>query len=158
VADKSRTARTIAVNKTAFFHYEIVETLEAGVELVGSEVKSIKEGRISLKESFAEVRNAEAFLMNCHVSPYEPANRFNHDPLRPKKLLLHRRELKRLTGKIKEKGLTLVPTKVIVNDKGRIKLELSLAKGKKAYEKKEAIKERELNRELRAALKHGRRR
>jgi len=157
VADKYRTARTIAVNKTAFFHYEIVETLEAGVELMGSEVKSIKEGRISLKESFAEIRNAEAFLMNCHVSPYEPANRFNHDPIRPKKLLLHGREIKRLTGKIKEKGLTLVPTKVILNDKGRIKLEVSLAKGKKAYEKKEVIKERDRNRELRAALKHARR-
>jgi len=157
VGDKAPTARTIAVNKTAFFHYQIVETLEAGLELLGSEVKSIKEGRISLKESFAEIRNGEAFLVNCHVSPYEPANRFNHDPIRPKRLLLHRREIKRLTGKIKEKGLTLVPTKVIVNDKGRIKLEVSLAKGKKAYEKKEVIKERDRNRELRAVLKHARR-
>jgi len=157
MTEKIRTARTIAVNKTAFFHYQIVETLEAGIELRGSEVKSVKEGRISLKESFAEIRNAEAFLMNCHISPYEPANRFNHDPIRPKKLLLHRREIKRLTGKIKEKGLTLVPIKVLVNEKGRIKLEVSLAKGKKAYEKKEAIKERDRNRELRAALKHARR-
>jgi len=157
MADKAPTARTIAVNKTAFFHYEIVETLEAGLELLGSEVKSIKEGRISLKESFAEIRNGEAFLVNCHVSPYEPANRFNHDPIRPKRLLLHRREIRRLTGKIKEKGLTLVPTKVVVNDKGRIKLEVSLAKGKKAYEKKEVIKERDRNRELRAVLKHARR-
>jgi SsrA-binding protein len=157
MADKAPTARTIAVNKTAFFNYEIVETLEAGMELLGSEVKSIKDGRISLKESFAEIRNGEAFLVNCHVSPYEPANRFNHDPIRSKRLLLHRRELKRLTGKIKEKGLTLVPTKIIVNAKGRIKLEVSLAKGKKAYEKKEVIKERDRNRELRAVLKHARR-
>ena len=157
MGDKAPTARTIAVNKTAFFHYQVVETLEAGLELLGSEVKSIKEGRISLKESFAEIRNGEAFLVNCHVSPYEPANRFNHDPIRPKRLLLHRREIKRLTGKIKEKGLTLVPTKVLVNDKGRIKLEVSLAKGKKAYEKKEVIKERDRNRELRAVLKHARR-
>lgn len=157
MADKAPTARTIAVNKTAFFNYQIVETLEAGMELLGSEVKSIKEGRISLKESFAEIRNGEAFLVNCHVSPYEPANRFNHDPIRSKRLLLHRREIRRLTGKIKEKGLTLVPTKVIVNDKGRIKLEVSLAKGKKAYEKKEVIKERDRNRELRAVLKHARR-
>jgi SsrA-binding protein len=157
MADKAPTGRTIAVNKTAFFNYEIVETLEAGMELLGSEVKSIKDGRISLKESFAEIRNGEAFLVNCHVSPYEPANRFNHDPIRSKRLLLHRREIKRLTGKIKEKGLTLVPTKVIVNDKGRIKLEVSLAKGKKAYEKKEVIKERDRNRELRAVLKHARR-
>jgi SsrA-binding protein len=157
MTEKTRPVRTIAVNKTAFFNYEIVETLEAGLELYGSEVKSIKEGRISLKESFAEIRNGEAFLMNCHVSPYEPANRFNHDPIRPKRLLLHRREIRRLTGKIKEKGLTLVPTKVLVNEKGRIKLDVSLAKGKKAYEKKEAIKERERNRELRAVLKHARR-
>ena len=120
-------------------------------------MKSVKEGRISLKESFAEIRNGEVFLIGCHISPYEPANRFNHDPLRPKKLLLHSREIKRLTGKIKEKGLTLVPTKVIANEKGRIKLEVSLAKGKKAYEKKEVIKERDLNRELRAVLKHARR-
>jgi SsrA-binding protein len=154
---EARRERTIAVNKQAFFHYDIVETFEAGVELVGSEVKSIKEGRISLKESYAEVRDGEAFLVNCHVSPYEPANRFNHDPLRPKRLLLHRRELKRLAGKISEKGLTLVPTKVTVNARGRIKVDVSLAKGKKTYEKKEAIKERERNRELRGELKRARR-
>ena len=157
MAEKTRPVRTIAVNKTAFFHYAIVETFEAGIELQGSEVKSIKEGRISLKESFAEIKNGEAFLLNCHISPYEPANRFNHDPIRPKRLLLHRREIRRLTGKIKEKGLTLIPTKVVVNEKGRIKLEVSLAKGKKAYDKKEAIKERDRNRELRAVLKHARR-
>jgi len=149
--------RTIAVNKPAHFHYDILETFEAGLALVGSEVKSVKEGRISLKESFAEIRNGEVFLIGSHISPYEPANRFNHDPLRPKKLLLHKREIKRLTGKIKEKGLTLVPLRVIANEKGRIKLDLGLAKGKKAYEKKEAIKERDLNRELRATLKHAKR-
>lgn len=150
-------ARTISVNKSAHFHYDILETFEAGVALVGSEVKSVKEGRISLKESFAEVRNGEVFLVGAHISPYEAANRFNHDPLRPKKLLLHRQEIKRLTGKIREKGLTLVPLKVVSNEKGRIKVELGLAKGKKAYEKKEAIKERDLNRELRAALKRAKR-
>jgi SsrA-binding protein len=150
-------ARTISVNKPAHFLYDIIETFEAGIVLVGSEVKSVKEGRISLKESFAEVRNGEVFLVGAHISPYEPANRFNHDPLRPKKLLLHSREIKRLTGKIKEKGLTLVPIKIVANEKGRIKLELGLAKGKKAYEKKEAIKEREMNRELRAELKRARR-
>jgi SsrA-binding protein len=149
--------RTIAVNKPAHFHYDILETFEAGLALVGSEVKSVKEGRISLKESFAEIRNGEVFLIGSHISPYEPANRFNHDPLRPKKLLLHKREIKRLTGKIKEKGLTLVPLKVISNERGRIKLELGLAKGKKAYEKKDALKERDLNRELRATLKHAKR-
>lgn len=150
-------ARTISVNKPAHFLYDIIETFEAGIVLVGSEVKSVKEGRISLKESFAEVRNGEVFLVGAHISPYEPANRFNHDPLRPKKLLLHSREIKRLMGKIKEKGLTLVPIKIVANEKGRIKLELGLAKGKKAYEKKDAIKERQLNRELRAELKRAKR-
>jgi SsrA-binding protein len=149
--------RTIAVNKAAFFNYEIVETFEAGVELLGSEVKSIKEGRISLKESYSEIRGDEVFLVNCHVSPYEPANRFNHEPLRPKRLLLRRREIKRLIGKIREKGLTFIPTKVIVNERGLIKVEVSLAKGKRAYEKKEVIKERERNRELRGILKRARR-
>jgi len=149
--------RTIAVNKAAFFNYEILETLEAGIELAGSEVKSIREGRISLKESFAEVRANQVFLVNCHVSPYEPANRFNHDPLRPKRLLLHRREIRRLIGKIKEKGLTFVPTKVLLNEKGLIKVEVALAKGKKAYDKKEVLKERDRNRELRAVLKRARR-
>jgi len=157
VTEKKSQGRTIAVNKAAFFNYDILETLEAGVELYGSEVKSIKEGRISLKESFAEIKNGEAYLMNAHVSPYDPASRFNRDPLRAKKLLLHHRELKRLTGKIKEKGLTLVPTKVLVNEKGLVKVEVSLAKGRKAYEKKEVLKERDRDRELRSVLKRARR-
>ena len=149
--------RTVASNKSAFFNYEIIETLEAGIALLGSEVKSVRDGRISLKESYAEIRNGEVFHVHANISPYEPANRFNHEPLRDRKLLLHRREIKRLIGKIKEKGLTFVPTKVILNEKGRIKLEVSLAKGKRAYEKKEVIKERERNRELRAELKRARR-
>ena len=145
--------KTVAVNKPAYFHYEIIESLEAGISLVGSEVKSIREERISLKESYAEIKGGEAFLVNCHVSPYEAANRFNHEPRRERKLLLHRQELKRLTGKIKEKGLTLVPTKVLLTDKGKIKVEISLARGKKAFQKKEAIKERDVEREMRAELK-----
>jgi SsrA-binding protein len=149
--------KSISVNKKAFFNYEIFESLEAGIALQGSEVKSIKEGRISLKDSYAEIKNSEVFLVQCHISPYEAANRFNHDPLRPRKLLLHRQEIKRLTGKIKEKGFTLVPTKVIVNDKGRIKVEISLAKGKRVYEKKDVIKERDRDREMRRELKRARR-
>jgi SsrA-binding protein len=149
--------KSISVNKKAFFNYEIFESLEAGIALQGSEVKSIKEGRISLKDSYAEIKNGEVLLVQCHISPYEAANRFNHDPLRPRKLLLHRREIKRLTGKIKEKGFTLVPTKVMLNDKGRIKIEISLAKGKRVYEKKDVIKERERDRELRRELKRARR-
>jgi SsrA-binding protein len=149
--------KNVAVNKKAYFNYEISESLEAGIALQGSEVKSIKEGRISLKDSYAEIRDGEVFLVQCHISPYEAANRFNHDPLRPRRLLLHRQEIKRLTGKIKEKGFTLVPTKIMLNEKGRIKVEISLAKGKRVYEKKEAIKERDRDREMRRELKRPRR-
>ena len=150
---KKPQAKIIAKNKKAFFNYELLETFEAGISLLGSEVKSIREGRISLKESYAEVKGGEAYLLNCHISPYEAANRFNHEPRRERKLLLHRREIKRLTGKIKEKGLTLVPTKVLINAKGKVKVEISLAKGKRTYQKKEVIKERDREREMRAELK-----
>jgi SsrA-binding protein len=146
--------KTVVTNKPAFFNYEIIESFEAGISLQGSEVKSIRDGRISLKESYGEVRNGEVFLVNCNISPYEAANIFNHDPKRSRKLLLHHQEIKRLTGKIREKGLTLVPLKVLINDKGRIKVEVALAKGKRLYQKKEAIKERDRDRELRAEMKH----
>jgi SsrA-binding protein len=146
-------ARLIAKNKKAYFNYEILETYEAGIALLGTEVKSVREGRISLKESYADVKDGEVFLVNCHISPYEAANRFNHDPLRERKLLLHRREIKRLSGKIREKGLTLVPTKVMISQKGRVKVEIGLAKGKRAYQKREAIRERDRDREMRAELK-----
>ena len=149
--------RSVAVNKKAFFNYEILETLEAGVALLGSEVKSVRDGRVSMKDTYADVRDGEVYLFQLHISPYEAANRFNHDPLRIRKLLLHRREIRRLTGKIQERGLTLIPTKVLMTDKGLIKVELALAKGKKLYEKKEAMKERDLAREARAALKHAKR-
>lgn len=145
--------RIVAQNKKARYNYEILERIEAGISLLGTEVKSIREGRISLKESYAEIKGGEVFLLNCHVSPYEPASRFNHDPTRERRLLLHRREIKRLTGKTQEKGLTLVPTKVFLNDKGKVKVEIALAKGKRAYKKREVIKERDRDRELRAELK-----
>lgn len=153
VTGKKPHTKIVAKNKKAYFNYDLLETLEAGISLLGSEVKSIRDGRISLKESYAEVKGGEVFLVNCHISPYEAANRFNHEPMRQRKLLLHRREIKRLAGKIKEKGLTLVPTRILINAKGKVKVEISLAKGKKAYQKKEAIKERDLNREIRAELK-----
>ncbi len=145
--------KIIAKNKKAFFNYEILGSYEAGISLLGSEVKSIREGKISLKESYAEIKGREVFLVNCHISPYEAANRFNHEPTRERKLLLHRQEIKRLTGKIKEKGLTLIPTKVMINDKGKVKVEVSLAKGKRIYQKREAIKEKDREREMRAELK-----
>ena len=149
--------RTVAINKPAYYNYEIIESLEAGIALLGSEVKSVREGRISLKESYAEVKDGEVFLVSCHISPYEPANRFNHDPLRRRKLLLRRQEIKRLTGKIKERGFTLVPTKVLLTDKGLVKVEVALAKGRKVYEKRDHIKDRDREREARAALKRERR-
>jgi SsrA-binding protein len=145
--------KVIAKNKKAFFNYEIVETYEAGISLMGSEVKSIRDGRVSLKESYAEVRDGEVFLVSCHISSYPPANRMNHEPLRERKLLLHRREIKRLLGKIKEKGLTLIPTQVLISPKGKVKVEISLAKGKRAYQKREVIRERDRDREMQAELK-----
>ena len=150
---ENQRVRLIAKNKKAYFNYEILETYEAGIALVGSEVKSIREGRISLKESYAEIKDGEIFLVACHISPYEASNRFNHDPLRERKLLLHRREIKRLTGKTQERGLTLVPTKVQINDKGKVKVEIALAKGKRVYQKREAIRERDRDREMQAELK-----
>jgi SsrA-binding protein len=145
--------KTVASNKKAFFNYEIIESLEAGIELLGSEVKSIRDGGVSLKESYAEIRNGEVFLVHANISPYEAANRFNHEPLRDRKLLLHRREIKRLIGKIREKGWTLIPIKVVLNDKGKVKVELALGKGKRQYEKKRVIKEREIAREVRTEMK-----
>jgi SsrA-binding protein len=149
--------KVIATNKKAYFNYEIFDSYEAGISLLGSEVKSIREGRISLKEGYAEIKGGEAYLINCNISPYAPANRFNHEPRRERKLLLHRRQINRLIGKIREKGFTLVPTKVLINDKGKVKVEIALAKGKRVYQKKEVIKERDRERELRAEMKKRRR-
>jgi len=146
--------KVITKNKKAFFNYEILDTFEAGIALLGSEVKSVRRGGVSLKESYAEIRDGEVFLLSCHISPYEPANRLNHDPLRIRKLLLHRREIKRLTGKIKERGLTLVPTRVLISDRGLVKLEIALARGKRVHQKREVIRERDRDREMRREIKH----
>lgn len=145
--------KIVATNKTAYHNYEILESFEAGISLVGSEVKAIREGRISLKESYAEVRDGDIVLVKCHISPYEAANIFNHDPLRVRRLLLHKREIRRLTGKIRERGLTLVPTKVMFNDRGKVKIELGLARGKREYEKRDVLKKRDTDREIRAEIK-----
>ncbi|MHB8094003.1 MAG: SsrA-binding protein SmpB [Candidatus Aminicenantales bacterium] len=145
--------KTVATNKTAYHNYQIIESMEAGIALVGSEVKAIREGRISLKESYAEIKGGDVVLLKCHISPYEAANIFNHEPLRERRLLLHKREIRRLTGKIKERGLTLVPTKVMFNDRGKVKIELSLVRGKREYEKRDVIKKRDTDREIRAEIK-----
>ena len=140
--------KTIAQNKKAFHDYEILDKFEAGIALVGSEVKSIRAGRVSLKDSFVEVLNGEAFLMRCHVSPYEQAGAFNHEPERRRKLLLHAREIHRLDQKVKERGFSIVPLQLFFSDRGLIKVEIALARGRREYEKKQKLKERDIRREM----------
>lgn len=142
----------IAKNRKAFHNYFVDEKMEAGMVLTGSEVKSCRDGRVNFKDAYCDFRNGELFVFLMHISPYPHAGPYNHEPERPRKLLMHRRELRRLAGKIQEKGLTLVPLAMYLKD-GRIKLELGLAKGKRMYDKRAAIKERDANRQLRAEIK-----
>jgi SsrA-binding protein len=144
--------KVVAVNRQASHNYHLLDRLEAGLVLQGTEVKSIREGRVNLKDSYAAVEGDELFLLQCHVSPYSHGNRENHDPLRKRKLLLHRREIRRLIGKIAERGFTLVPTRMYFRN-GRVKVELALARGKKEHDRRAAVRQRDLERELRAALK-----
>lgn len=139
--------KIIAQNKRARFDYFIEEDLEAGIVLTGSEVKSIRAGKVALADSHAAFDQGELFLFNCHVAEYEQANRFNHATRRPRKLLLHTRELKKIFGKIKLKGYTLVATSMYFNNKNIIKVELGLAKGKKQHDKRQVIKEKDWQRE-----------
>jgi SsrA-binding protein len=140
--------KTLAQNKKAFRDYEVLDRFEAGIALAGSEVKSIRAGRVSLKDSFVEVRDGEAFLLRCHVSPYEQAGAFNHEPERKRKLLLHGREIHRLDQKVKERGFSIVPLQVLLTDKGLIKVEIALVRGRREYEKKQKLKERDIRREM----------
>jgi SsrA-binding protein len=144
--------KIVATNREAYFNYHIVETYECGVALTGTEVKSIREGRCNLKDSYGVIREGEAWLLNAHISPYSHGHRDNHEPTRTRKLLLHKAEIERLAGKAQEKGLTLVPTKMYFKN-GRVKLELGVAKGKKLYDKRETERRREADREARAAVK-----
>ncbi|HHW14812.1 MAG TPA: SsrA-binding protein SmpB [Firmicutes bacterium] len=139
--------RTVATNRQARHEYFILETLEAGIVLTGTEIKSVRAGRVNLKDSFAKVEGAEVFLHNLHISPYAYGNRENHEPLRTRKLLLHKAEILRLIGKTREKGLTLIPLRLYLDVHGRAKVELALAKGKHVWDKREAIAEREARRE-----------
>jgi len=145
--------RNIAVNRKARHDYFIDETVEAGIVLTGSEVKSLRDGRANLKDSFARINGGEAMLVNAHISPYDAAARDNHEPTRSRKLLLHRQELDRLSGKVKEKGLTLIPLRLYFNARGRAKVELGLARGKRQYDKRQTIREREARRETARALR-----
>ncbi len=145
--------KTLATNRKAYHDYEILETFEAGIALQGSEVKSAKNGKINLKDSHVIFKNGEAFLINCHISPYSHANIVNHDPTRTRKLLLHKREINKLMGKTNEKGLTVIPLKFYLKN-NLVKLEIALAKGKKLHDKRETIKRKDMEREINRDLKN----
>lgn len=148
--------KVVATNKKAYTDYEILETYEAGIVLKGTEVKSLREGSVHFKDSFCRFKDGELYLLNLHISPYRHGSIHNHDPERPRKLLLHKRELKRLIGKVQEEGVTIVPLKIYFNDRGFAKVEIAVARGKKKYDKREAIKKRELEKKLREYMKYTR--
>jgi SsrA-binding protein len=152
VQKNEKQVKIISTNRKAHHLYHILESYEAGIALVGTEVKSLRLGRANLKDSYAMVKGGEVYLHNMHISPYDQASRFNHDPTRTRKLLMHGREIRRLLGKTTEKGLTLVPLKLYFKGKV-VKVELALAIGKKIYDRRKDIKDREIKRELHRVLK-----
>ena len=145
--------KQIVTNKKAIHDYFIIETIEAGLVLQGTEVKSLRAGKANLKDSYARIQGAEVVLHHFHISPYEKGNIYNHDPVRPRKLLLHRREIRKLRGSVEEKGLTLIPLKVYFK-RGKAKIELALARGKKFYDKRADIAKRDADRDLERTFKH----
>lgn len=152
MAKQKETQKLIANNKKAYHDYFIEETYEAGIALHGTEVKSMRQGKCSIKEAFIRIENGEVFVYGMHVSPYEKGNIFNKDPLRVKKLLLHRQEIGRLSGKVAEKGLTLVPLQVYFKE-GKVKVEIGLARGKKLYDKRQDIAKKDQRREAEKEFK-----
>jgi SsrA-binding protein len=154
--EREKAQSSVAENRKAFHDFHLIETFEAGLVLLGTEVKAIREGRVNLRDSFARVEGGEVFLYNVHISPYSHRGYADHEPLRRRKLLLHRSEIRKLIGKTVEKGMTLVPIRMYFKD-GRVKIAVSVAKGKKDYDKRETIKKRETDRETRAAVKGSRR-
>lgn len=151
--EKETPQRNITVNKKAFHDYEIIDKYEAGMVLMGSEVKSLREGKINLKDSYVEIKALEAFLVNSHIAPYSNASYNNHEPERERKLLLHRQELLKLDRKVKTRGVTIVPLRMYFTKKGIVKIEIALAKGKREYEKKQKIKDRDIKREVERELR-----
>ena len=145
--------RLIANNKKARHDYFIEDTYEAGIVLTGTEIKSIRLGRVNIKESYAKIDNSEIVIHGMHISPYEQGNRFNVDPLRQRKLLLHKQEIKKLIGLVTIKGLTLVPLNIYINEKGIAKMELAVARGKKIYDKREDMAKRDSDKKMRQAIK-----
>ena len=148
-------AGDVATNRQAGFRYHLLEKIECGIVLQGTEVKSLREGAVQLKDAYAEVQDGEIWLRNMHIAPYGPAARQNHDPERPRKLLLHRKEIERLIGQTAERGLTLVPTRIYFNGP-RAKVELAVARGKEMHDKRRSIKDRETKREIERAMSHRR--
>lgn len=144
--------KVISQNRKAYHDYHIEEAVESGIALLGTEVKSLREGRAHLKDSYVILKSGEAFLLNCHISPYSHGNIMNHEPLRTRKLLMHRKEIDRLRGKVEGKGFTLIPLKLYFKD-SFVKVEIGLARGKKLFEKRDTIKEREAKREIEKARK-----
>jgi SsrA-binding protein len=143
----------LATNRKALFHYEVLERAEAGLALVGTEVKSVREGGLAFSDSYVDFRGGELFLVGCRIAPYSHGNLANHRPERDRKLLLHKREILKLGGRVTERGLTLVPLRVYLKN-GRVKLEIGLARGKHAHDKREALKKKDQEREARQALRH----
>ncbi len=145
--------KVVGTNRKATYDYFVEEKIEAGLMLVGTEVKALREGHLNLRDSYASIGNGKAVLHNCHIGTYSHGNQMNHEPLRPRTLLLHKKEIKRLTDKVQQKGLTVVPLRLYFNDRGRAKLELALARGKKTYDRRETVKKREASREIDRAMK-----
>jgi SsrA-binding protein len=152
MSGSEKPVRMVAVNRKARYEYDIEERLEVGIELRGTEVKALREGRANLSDGYARFKGGELFLHNCHISPYARGNRMNHDPLRVRKLLAHRREIRRWLGKTTEQGRTIVPLRIYFRGPW-VKLEVGLARGKKLHDKRRAIRERDLDREAKAAMK-----
>ena len=144
--------KTLATNRKAFFNYEILDRAEAGISLVGSEVKSVRDGGLNFRDSYVEYRGGELFLIGCYIGPYSHANMQNHPEDRVRKLLLHKREILKLGGKVTEKGFTLVPLKAYFKN-GRVKVEIGLARGKRSHDKREAIKRKDIERDTRQAVR-----
>ena len=146
--------KIVCKNKKAFHEYHIDQKIEAGLVLTGAEVKSLRAGRANIKDGYAQVKNGELFLYNVHISPYSFAARTDNDPLRVRKLLLHKREIRKLIGKLKEKGVALIPLRIYFIGNGKAKVELGLARGKKLYDKRAALKEKQSSRELQRVMKN----
>ena len=153
-ASNNLPVKVITVNRQAYHDYSVERTIEAGIALLGTEIKSIREGKVNLRGSYAIARKDELWLENAHIAVYEHGNRYNHDPMRNRKLLLHRREIEQLQAKVATKGLTLVPLKLYLKG-GKVKIELGLCRGKKLYDKREAIAERDVKREIERVIRKG---